>query len=299
MATKKKADPEAEFDEQSEAVPVKDEPETDEELELLDKLFEDEAEKAETEEKSTEEETAEDTKEKESEEDSTEEEGAEEEETAAASEKDEDFKETPPEKQEKKDEQPSTPEKPETPTLTPEEQEARLAEFFQESEALLAKEVYQMTEEQAQAFEDNPQAELPKLAARLHMQVLQASVLRVAQLLPELVSNIQQQQSAAQTTEQKFYEAWPDLAESREVVQRIGSVYAQMNPNATVEDFIKDVGAQAMVATGKLDALQQPQKEQPAQKEPHKPAAALGKGSSRAETKPRGEFAILATLDEP
>ena len=116
------------------------------------------------------------------------------------------------------------------------------------AEELLAAQHYKLTEDQAEEFNTDPGSAIPKLAAKLHMEVMQQSVAMMARLLPQVMANVSQAQSQDALREKIFFEKWPELVEHRDQVVRLGAVYWQMNPQATQDEFTRDVGAQVAVS---------------------------------------------------
>ena len=117
------------------------------------------------------------------------------------------------------------------------------------AEGLLA-EHYKMSEDQVTQFELNPEQAIPKLAARIYMDAVTGALQQVQQALPSLLDSHTKVQQASDQNETSFYNSWPQLnaQEATPTVMRIGQVYRQLNPQATAAEFIRDVGAQAMVA---------------------------------------------------
>lgn len=180
-------------------------------------------------------------------------------------------------------------------TVNPEEQRLQLQQFTQQAETLLAEQVYQMTDEQITAFEDDPGKMLPQFAARVHMQAMQATTVQVSRLLPQMIQAISNQTDTSAQFENQFDKAWPDLAENKDMVMRVGAVYRQMNPKASAEQFINDVGAQVMVAVGK-QGMQTPavaEVQSPQNLAPHTPAGVGGaaKVTPKATT---NEFSLMS-----
>jgi len=167
--------------------------------------------------------------------------------------------------------------------------------YMEEAQKLLIDNVYGITEEETVAFEDNLQESLPKFAAKLHMTIMQAATQNVVKLLPEMISQIEAQKEVSRNTEESFFKAWPDLVEERETIAKIGAVYHQMYPDAKAEDFIKDVGAQVMVATGKH--IKAEAEEIVEKSKPHVPAG-VGAAAKVAPKKETNEFALLAEREE-
>jgi hypothetical protein len=97
-----------------------------------------------------------------------------------------------------------------------------------------------------------PGVVLSELAADLHMRVLESSVHGIMAQIPQVVAGYLQSVRQAEQNENTFYGAWPQLAarkaEAGPLVMRFGNAYRQAHPSATPEDFVREVGAMAMVA---------------------------------------------------
>jgi len=105
------------------------------------------------------------------------------------------------------------------------------------------REHYKLSPEEAEELESNPAETLPKLAAVMHMEVLQSAIFNMSRMLPQLIKNISEAQTKAASGEQQFFQSWPQLADHRDTVMRYATMYRQMNPSASREQTIKDVGA--------------------------------------------------------
>lgn len=205
---------------------------------------------------------------------------------------------TPEEVKPKEEAKPADSKETEQQQMTEEDRQAQLEQlqkFDRDARAYLVDNVYKLSEEEAEELETDPVTALPKLAANMHLQVMRSATLNVARLLPMMIEQIQSTQSQSKSLEDKFYDAHPGLAEHKGTVLRYGQVYRQMNPQATVEDFIRDVGAQASVGLG---IVQQPkqQQQQPVvqQTSPHSPALAGRQQSTPARMAPTNEFERIA-----
>lgn len=190
---------------------------------------------------------------------------------------------------------PSTPE-----TKTPEEQ----AEIRAKAEEQLV-EYFALDEDDAELVQTNPQEVLPKLAAKLYLDLYESTVNAVSAALPRMIEGVQQQRQAMQAGEQAFYGKWKalDTKEGRETVQRFGAAYRQVYPNATLEQFINDVGVQAMIALKlPIEGYAEPPATEPppATQVPPAPAAATNTPARRQSSASQNPFAQLAEeiLDE-
>lgn len=142
--------------------------------------------------------------------------------------------------------------------------------------------LYRLTDEEAENLQVSPETELPKLAAQLHLNMIEALHFGLQQQLPQMIEHVtvvkQQQQQAVNT----FYEVWPQLKNEayNETVLRTMQVYKQLNPNAPLEKVIQEGGAMAMAA---LRIPYQEQAPAPQQQEPIQqkaPPAPLSPGNS-------------------
>ncbi len=79
------------------------------------------------------------------------------------------------------------------------------------------------------------------------MQVLTAAVTQFSNLFPHMMQTYQERQQVVDASEEKFFTAYPQLKEHKEVVQNIARVYRQVNPKATYEQMAPDIAAMAMV----------------------------------------------------
>jgi hypothetical protein len=177
---------------------------------------------------------------------------------------------------------------------------ARQQQHRQEFESKLTS-LYSMDETTAQEFDTNPAAVLPKIAAKLHIEVLQATVQGVMQALPQVLEQYNGQQAAVKQAEDEFYGAWPELnkPELRQSVREMSRQWRALNPGASKADAIANVGALVMVRHQlSRSAPQQPQQpvtpQPPAMVPSYRPAAP---GSSGGVVKPP-QSAAPGSFDE-
>lgn len=138
------------------------------------------------------------------------------------------------------------PEVPETPAPSQEE----LAEQRKNLEADLARTMYAMTDEENDAMLLSPKDVMPKMAAKLHVEILNATVNGVLPHIPRIVQMQMKQAEQNADIQTRFYEKWGKLKGHEETVQRVAAMYAQLNPTADAEQTIKDIGVQAMLMLG-------------------------------------------------
>jgi hypothetical protein len=142
---------------------------------------------------------------------------------------------------------------------------------------------YQLNEEEADLFLTRPGEIVPQMAARIYVDVFESVLGAVNQMLPVKVGELSAVTNQAAEYTRQFYEAWPQLKteEGQTTVNNIAKVYRQLNQTASPEDFMRDVGTQAVVAL-KLPIPGVTDVEAPAEQEAPKPftpsgaAAAVG-----------------------
>jgi hypothetical protein len=154
--------------------------------------------------------------------------------------------------------------------------------------------MYAVPEAEMDQLRDMPEAYLPKLAARLHVEVLTAVANGVIAQLPGLIRNIQAIDRQQVSHEQQFFEKWGKLntPELRPKVLEMVKTYRQFNPAAPFDTLRDEVGAMAHVrfripfeetATAVAPASAPAAKPGPARAAPFTPA---GAGSAAAPAAP-------------
>ena len=136
------------------------------------------------------------------------------------------------------------------PEVSMKELEAQYLENRKQVEADVASTVYALNEEQIQKMDEGDSTVISQLMAKVYMDAVTGSVAHMLTRLPGLVEQTLQAREQSGQLEQRFYGAWPALDAQKHSadVERFGQVYRQLNPTATPDDFIRDVGAQLMVA---------------------------------------------------
>lgn len=147
---------------------------------------------------------------------------------------------------------PETKVTPETPEVLSEDEAAKLyTNWRDQTEVLLAEHHYRLDEQQVEQLNENPAAFIPKLMSKVYMDCLSASFQQFTNYLPRMVGQVLEARESTTKNENAFFSAWPDLVDNRDLVLRLGQAYRRSNPSATTENFINEVGAQAMVALRK------------------------------------------------
>lgn len=110
--------------------------------------------------------------------------------------------------------------------------------------------LYKLTDEEAENLQVSPETELPRLAAQLHMNMIEALHFGLQQQLPYMIEQVTAVKSEQQKAVNTFYEVWPQLKNEayNDTVLRTMQVYKQLNPGAPLEKVIQEGGAMAMAA---------------------------------------------------
>ena len=111
---------------------------------------------------------------------------------------------------------------------------------------------YQLTQQEVEQVLSEPDKALPKLMARVHVNAVQGVLRHVAQQMPAMVTGLLKVQEENRGREEQFFKAWPQLDRSKhsQDILRAGQVFRQLNPQATMEEFIRAVGAQVVIQHG-------------------------------------------------
>ena len=188
---------------------------------------------------------------------------------------------------------------PTTPQLSPEEIQRQTQEARTAAMAELTKR-YALSEDQRDQILTDPDKLLPEMMGRVYMDVYDGVLRAMGNILPQQFRQMSQAEVVRKEAEDAFFGAHPTLRGHENDIMRIGQVYNQLNPQATREQWIREVGTQAKVML-RLPLDGQPleqQSEPPAARTepPPKPAAPGAPGSrSSAASKPKGMWDEIVT----
>ncbi len=113
----------------------------------------------------------------------------------------------------------------------------------------IAKTMFQLSPQEIEGLETNAAETIPRLLSRVFIAAQQQYLLQMSRMVPAMI----QRQTAASETYRKngdaFFKAWPQLNERDhgEVVARVGRVWRQQNPQASLEQAIAEIGPMAMM----------------------------------------------------
>lgn len=179
-------------------------------------------------------------------------------------------------------------------TVSPEDRARQLSEQRQKFVAELERQ-YQFSEDDAEMLISSPEKVLPKAMAAMHANLLEAMTYGLMQQLPQVVGHVLEQRQAVQSAEQKFFSRWDKLntPQGRQMVQRMGAAWRQVNPTASEDEFITQVGAAVSVALG-VPPSTEPSTPPAAVHRPPPPAAPGGSTPVPKPSQPTNAFAQLA-----
>jgi hypothetical protein len=108
------------------------------------------------------------------------------------------------------------------------------------------------TPEQIQEFHEAPEKFLPKLVAKIQLDMVENTFGALAQQIPVAVSSVMAIERESAKLEDAFFGRWPQLQKGnpqhQAVIEHIGRAYVQANPQSTPEQRRVNIGAQAVVA---------------------------------------------------
>lgn len=164
---------------------------------------------------------------------------------------------------------------------------------------LLAGQTYQLSSQELEGIQSEPEKVLPQLMAKVHLNAVQGVLRHVAQQLPAAVSSMIQAHAQNQRLEDQFYSAWPQLNRYQHdsTVRQMAYMFRQMNPSASMEDMIRTVGAQVVTALG-LPAQTQPAAQPQRvvrQQQPFRPAAPAQASPGPAPARTPNEWERMAS----
>lgn len=155
---------------------------------------------------------------------------------------------------------PTTPQQPEAPPATP-PQPATAEPSKEKMEELVAQQVsrleesYAIPQELVLDLHAEPEKVLPKLAARIHAQVVNDLVRVFEARLPQALEQINARTQKEQEARTMFYTRWPELKQYEAQVLKAGAMFREINPTATAADTVEKVGQLVYASLG----LQLPQ----------------------------------------
>lgn len=157
---------------------------------------------------------------------------------------------------------------------------------------------YGFSEEDSAALLTEPEVVIPKLAAQLHMEVLENSMRAMQAMVPVMMEQIKQHTEVNSRAQNLFTSINPDLADPsyEPAIMQLGMTYRQMNKTASAEEASRAIGnlvraALGMQSGGQTQQVSQPRPAAPA---PFIPTRGGGGGANRLPTS-NNPFEALAS----
>lgn len=141
---------------------------------------------------------------------------------------------------------------------------------------------YQLLPEDAARLQTEPELVLPTLAARVHLEVLDAISAQIPHRVTAIVQNIMETTKRETAAKDDFYSAYPDLRAHEDAVLRVGAMFRAANPKASKELTIKTIGdfvRQSLGLSAPAAVAQAPQTQQNV----FTPAAPVASGAPAAQ----------------
>lgn len=112
--------------------------------------------------------------------------------------------------------------------------------------------VYALDQEAANAMLTEPETVLPKLAAKVHMEVLENSMRAMQAMVPVMMQQIQHHTEINSRAKNLFTSVNPDLADPRYegAIMELGAVYRNVNRTAPPEEAARAIGNLVRAALG-------------------------------------------------
>ncbi len=143
--------------------------------------------------------------------------------------------------------------------------------------------LYALTDEQAEAYNEDPVKALPKIAASLHYDAMMSSYNAVMAALPSVIHSVMKAGNAADKAENAFYGEWPELTDAKHApaVEAAVRAYRTTKPDAPLDEVIKNAGGLAMMNLGMTRALKV-EEPKPKPKPRAKPATPIAPSGANA-----------------
>lgn len=112
--------------------------------------------------------------------------------------------------------------------------------------------MYAVSGDDAEKLQTEPELVLPKMAARMHLDITKSLLTAVQSMIPEILTHQQSAQAADQEARTEFYSANPDLNDPKyeQAVLQVAKMYRAANPSAPRAEAVKTIGNMARMALG-------------------------------------------------
>ena len=101
---------------------------------------------------------------------------------------------------------------------------------------------YKLPEDLQIKLSTEPENVLPFLAAKIHQTIARSLAKTIQETLPQTVLSVQSHQVRETQAKENFFSRWPALKGKEDAVLRVGAMFRQLNPSATVEEAVERIG---------------------------------------------------------
>lgn len=110
-------------------------------------------------------------------------------------------------------------------------------EWRANKEVELAEKTYSINDEDAAKLLTEPETVLPRMAARMHMEVMENAMRAVQAMIPQMMRQVQNTERVENSAKNLFAEKNPDLVDPKlePVILELGMVYRRVNPSTPAD----------------------------------------------------------------
>jgi hypothetical protein len=111
---------------------------------------------------------------------------------------------------------------------------------------------FALSDDQIAALEENAPAELPKLLAGAYLRAVTTSLQYMRQIVPQIISQVQSENTIQQQAEQEFFSTFKGLNRNQHGhdIVRYANAFAQNNPGLNRQQLFQLVGTAVMAKYG-------------------------------------------------
>lgn len=111
----------------------------------------------------------------------------------------------------------------------------------------IASTMFQLSKEEVEALENDTVGTIPKLLAKSFVKAQGMMLQQLGRIVPQMMSRQVEALRRNAGNEQKFFQRWQELKGHGDLVRRLAATYRSMNPNATLDTMIEELGPIAMM----------------------------------------------------
>jgi hypothetical protein len=119
---------------------------------------------------------------------------------------------------------------------------------------------FQLSEVEIEAINTDVTTAIPQLLAKAHVRAQASALRQMEQVIPAIMQRFMTAERARSKSEGAFYSRWPDLnpAAHGDLVNRFAATYRRMNPQASREQLIEEIGPMVMMAAKVAPSMMRP-----------------------------------------